>query len=482
VDALRKAGGFAEFLDKVRVASGGSSTSIAKLFGDVNAINTVVAIAGKNFDDFRKTLDQNVNSLGATAKASKELKDSFDFKAGQAEQSIKNLATSFSVFLLPALKTTLEGFKALTGIGKTTVELDENRKKLKELAIEYNNTKDAVDIYAKGLGATAQEILFANKIIKSQADGEKRLNEILKERQALRESAKPQATTSEPTKPPVDPAIEAQAVASRLETFNQLALARANFDATQDQLTLERKTLEGTAKQADLDAVIANEKAMVDAKYASELEKTKLISDAVAQRQAIEAIEYKKKDELSKNAGKREIEFAKAQLNLRRTVEEQKNQIIMSSFGLASALAKDGSKEQFLIQKASALAEIAIARGKAIAMIPAQTAHLLYPANIGPSAQLLANANIQAGIGTATVLATAIKGFANGGVVGASMGPDNQLATVRTGEMILNAQQQEKLFNMINSGAMGGDIVVQVDGREIARAVRNQVQQGYKIA
>jgi hypothetical protein len=62
------------------------------------------------------------------------------------------------------------------------------------------------------------------------------------------------------------------------------------------------------------------------------------------------------------------------------------------------------------------------------------------------------------------------------------MGPDNTIATVRTGEMVLNANQQEKLFNMINSGGSGGDIVVQVDGREIARAVRSQVQQGYRLA
>jgi hypothetical protein len=48
--------------------------------------------------------------------------------------------------------------------------------------------------------------------------------------------------------------------------------------------------------------------------------------------------------------------------------------------------------------------------------------------------------------------------------------------------MILNAEQQEKLFNMVNAGGVGGDIVVQVDGREIARAVRSQVQQGYRLA
>jgi hypothetical protein len=48
--------------------------------------------------------------------------------------------------------------------------------------------------------------------------------------------------------------------------------------------------------------------------------------------------------------------------------------------------------------------------------------------------------------------------------------------------MVLNADQQKSLFDMINSGANGGDVIVQVDGREIARAVRSQVQQGYRLA
>jgi len=49
--------------------------------------------------------------------------------------------------------------------------------------------------------------------------------------------------------------------------------------------------------------------------------------------------------------------------------------------------------------------------------------------------------------------------------------------------MILNAEQQKKLFDAVNSGSMGGgDIILQLDGREIARAVRTQINAGFKLA
>lgn len=48
------------------------------------------------------------------------------------------------------------------------------------------------------------------------------------------------------------------------------------------------------------------------------------------------------------------------------------------------------------------------------------------------------------------------KAFANGGIVGASMGADNSYAQVRNGEMILNAQQQLELWKTANGMGSGG--------------------------
>lgn len=46
--------------------------------------------------------------------------------------------------------------------------------------------------------------------------------------------------------------------------------------------------------------------------------------------------------------------------------------------------------------------------------------------------------------------------FATGGIVGATIGQDNTIANVRTGEMILNANQQLALWKVANGGASGG--------------------------
>jgi hypothetical protein len=85
--------------------------------------------------------------------------------------------------------------------------------------------------------------------------------------------------------------------------------------------------------------------------------------------------------------------------------------------------------------------------------------------------------------------------FERGGIVGGSSFSGDQVPIrVNSGEMILNKESQQRLFNQINNG--GGDsseiiaainrlasqpIVVQVDGIEIARATRDAVAAGFAI-
>lgn len=53
--------------------------------------------------------------------------------------------------------------------------------------------------------------------------------------------------------------------------------------------------------------------------------------------------------------------------------------------------------------------------------------------------------------------------FASGGIVGATMGADNTIATIRTGEMVLNAMQQRQLWNMANGKVGMGGINVTIN-------------------
>jgi tape measure domain-containing protein len=253
-----------------------------------------------------------------------------------------------------------------------------------------------------------------------------------------------------------------QSEAELLFTDNRLILTQDNFTREQEA------RLQAQIMAAD-----------------SELQKETIITDAL--KQGLEN-RFKLQDAADKADIERTKKAAEAKKKLQETFRDQEINLTRGFFGLASAVAKQGSKEQFLIQKAGAVAELSLARGKAIGLIPAQTAAIPYPANLAAAAQLAANANIAFGLGVATVGASAIQGFQDGGVVGGnSFSGDRVVARVNSGEMILNREQQSTLFNQLNSGASssGQNVTVHtnvvVDGEVIARAVSTQVANGFQL-
>ena len=64
--------------------------------------------------------------------------------------------------------------------------------------------------------------------------------------------------------------------------------------------------------------------------------------------------------------------------------------------------------------------------------------------------------------------------FAQGGIVGGtSYNGDRQLIRVNSGEMILNGQQQARLFSMINSGGGGGEVTFRIAGQQLVGVLNN---------
>lgn len=135
---------------------------------------------------------------------------------------------------------------------------------------------------------------------------------------------------------------------------------------------------------------------------------------------------------------------------------------LQSSFGSLSSIYKQMSEDETkseaereaAAKKArqwSAL-QIAANSGTAIAKGVAASMDKPFPANLAALASTLAA--VIAAIAQAKALA---KGFETGGVIGgfrgATMGHDNTVASVRTGEMVLNANQQKTLFEIANGGA-----------------------------
>lgn len=65
-------------------------------------------------------------------------------------------------------------------------------------------------------------------------------------------------------------------------------------------------------------------------------------------------------------------------------------------------------------------------------------------------------------------------GFATGGIVGGtSYSGDKQYIRVNSGEMILNGQQQARLFSMINSGGGGGEVTFRIAGQQLVGVLNN---------
>jgi hypothetical protein len=312
-----------------------------------------------------------------------------------------------------------------------------------------------------------------------------------------RDQARPQETATNNGSAGLSPEDQ-KLVESRKQAYADMIASRAEFDAYEAEQELLKTQVTEENYLAELDRLIAFEQEKVNAKFLAEEQKIAAIQDAKTREFQTEKLANDKLIALDKAKLDAQKKVDQQRIALDQTTAAARNAILGSSFQLAAALAKDGSKEQFLIQKAAALAEIAIARGKAMALIPAQTAHIPFPGNIPAAATLTAYANAQAAIGAATVIAQAIKGYENGGIVpGTSFSGDNVVARVNSGEMILNRQQQSNLFNLANSGGAGisddqiGRIItaltsqpinIVVDGRVLASVIRSQVQAGFKFA
>lgn len=167
------------------------------------------------------------------------------------------------------------------------------------------------------------------------------------------------------------------------------------------------------------------------------------------------------------------------EIALERATTNAKLDIIQNSASLITAATKDGSKAAFLAQKAAALAQAIVSTELAVVQALA-----VPPA---PNLPLAGLARTAGNISIAAIVASAVKGFEDGGIVGGnSFSGDRVMARVNSGEMILNRQQQASLFSMANGNAnQTGDNVIHVnvelDGEVVARSVSRQVANGLKL-
>lgn len=137
---------------------------------------------------------------------------------------------------------------------------------------------------------------------------------------------------------------------------------------------------------------------------------------------------------------------------------------------------REALQKAFQRQKALALVQIAIATAVAIMQSVAQ---------LGPIAGAVAGVaiGITGGIQAAVVASQKPPVFHDGGMARMAPGPDEQPATLRRGEAVLNQRATEELgrdgVDALNSGqssAGSGMYVVNLDGRAIAKGVASRVR------
>lgn len=273
------------------------------------------------------------------------------------------------------------------------------------------------------------------------------------------------------------------------DEINRKKVLNAELLALDQQYELDRQIIEEQARIAKGEQAVEDQAVGIERQLEFglqqnqialdlEIAKTEAIKDEEERRIAIAKALRNKDLADQKVVGKAEVDFAKAATSEKIANLQRVSEVAGQLSTFANAALKDGSKEAFLISKLAAIAQIEVARATGVAnalLIPDPT-----PTRSIQTAAIV-RANTTAAFAAATVAASAIKGFADGGIIGATQGPDNTLATVRTGEMVLNADQQGNLFNMIKSGGAGGDIVINIDGREVFRAVRDQIKAGNKL-
>lgn len=366
-----------------------------------------------------------------------ELSGTLNGKLSTLEDNFALFSRTLGTVFAPAAKATVD---YLTDLVKGTNELintDPDQFRAGEIVdrlIELNAAVEQIDNRPKISGLFVSDDRVASRLEKLRSEIElldKELDAISKnelERQGTVATEVGGKAKKE----------KAEQIRIKKETNDALRGIDEEFNIAQDETAAERllRLQEIEEEQAAID--LEN--------------KVKELDAAGKHQQALDLI----KDSALKTAQKR----AKAEVALNQATATANVNIATASANLISAVASDGSKFAFLVAKAAGIAQSVVATQLGMAKALA----------VDPTGTLSARVGIAGAINTAAIAATAIKGFENGGVIGgingATTGSDNTIAAVRTGEMVLNAQQQESLFNFINGTGQsetGGETDVNIN-------------------
>lgn len=478
--AAIKAKGLTGFLEGVAKATQGNTEKLAELFGDQRAINAVLALSGANFDKYRETVNKATNSLGAAAKGASLVKEGLDFKLARQEAAFKAFSQVLGESLAPALTRTANLF---TNILRNLTDLNpatDQQRALNALSKEYNRNADNLKLlgvelekYSK-IGADSSAKVTQEEITRIL----ERQNAILKERQSIRGGKKEEESiTTDNTigsKNPPIAILTPEQIAAEKTSLAEIANIRAVSEAEQDfmfeQKSIERLDNKALQDQLLIDAELAKNLKLIEAQYQLEEQKALIETDAAKKSLLLQKANAIREAQTQKALGESSIKNQKLTAEQEKQIQNSRLQALSGFLNAGLTLAKQGSAEAKALQSATAVVSTYTAANQALSSPPGPP--FTYPLVASVIAQGLAN-----------VARINSQKFAQGGLVsGASETGDKIPANLNAREMVLTQEQQANLFNQINSGGgSSGDIIIQIDGLEIARAVRNQIRGGFSL-
>lgn len=437
---------------------------------------------GETFQkDLKDAINLSIEGLQELKKLVKENEGAIRAAFGFVQDYVKTYASLAASVL--KTETPMELFE--NKIVDTIDKIQESKEKIEEL---QSISKDGIfgfGVFTEGTAGKIEETKLEIAAL------EKELTNLVNTRNALiRDDEKRKAESkegeskekkTEDKRAEVEAEVNEKILQQRRDLGAKLAVTEEEQAIRLQEIKLMRTDLDEEQRKNEISKITEHELSKADIEYNAAIEKNKKIFDAesraLADKQAL---------------AKKEIAIENAKVKEKQRIAQLDRQILQTNLNAAQGflqagitLAKDGSRQQKALQVANATVSTYTAATQALSSPPGP------PFTIPLSAAIVAQ-------GLANIVKINRQSFASGGVVGgfsgASVGQDNTVVNARVGEMMLNAQQQRRLFEIANNNTNTSNdtadainrlasqpIVLTVDGREIARATRDQIREGFKL-
>ena len=320
----------------------------------------------------------------------------FDGVISTLTDNAEIFAASIGDFLLPAVKQiaifATEALQAMTALAKSFADTDNAAKPIPK-------TLSLIEEQIRLLTGSADRLEQSLSTAMSQEEVEKlslALSKTLGELKRLEEARAKFARDASEGDPRVEIELGVQAELKALR--EQAFIEEQEFD-------LMIRELRGEQQAGDIEKLNEFELKKIEITRQANLAKAKLNQDEQKRISEIAKVNAKADLKRRQTESKQTLAHEKQITNIKRLEQNARADVLKGGFALAAALAKDGSKEQFAIQQASAIASSIISTLQAAALA------LATPPGPPFTIPLATAIKIAGGLNTAAIVAQTIKGF-----------------------------------------------------------------------